>query len=105
MNKRISFKQFIYTYNFRYVNQLRSQDYDNDTCIIRIYPPTNDFYKNNWFEFGIYDFSEKEVMWKMCQEIFTKDILESYIDSICYNEDYNVVVTLYLTKESEINER
>lgn len=96
----ITFKQFIYTYNFRYVNNIKQNgDYDNDTCIIRIYPATETNERNRWFEFGIYDFSEDDYKWNICENVLSKEILNSYIESISYNEDYNNVVTIYLTKD------
>ena len=96
----ITFKQFIYTYNFRYVNDIKQNgDYDNDTCIIRIYPPSENHEKNRWFEFGIYDFSEDEYKWKICKTVLSPEILNSYVEQICYNTDYNNVVTVYLTKK------
>ena len=99
----ITFEQFIKTYNFRYVNDIKingGKDYDNDTCIIRIYPPTNEWRSHNteWFEFGLYDFSEKEATWEFCKKIFKKEIINSYIDTIEYNTDYERVVTIYLTE-------
>ena len=103
----ITFEQFIKTYNFRYVNSLKGEkDLDNDTCIIRIYPPTEEFnqYRNNWFEFGVYDFSQKEVTWDLCKRVLSKEILESYIDTIQYNDDYNAVVTVYLTKNKKMED-
>lgn len=99
----ISFEQFIKTYNFRYVNDSikAKKDIDNDTCIIRIYPPTDDFYKDNWFDFGIYDFGSKESTWECCKQILSKEIINSYVNCIQYNPDYDCEVTIYLTKEKE----
>ena len=102
----ITFKQFIYTYNFRYVNNLHgNNDCDNDTCIIRIYPPTDEFNrKSDWIELGLYDFSHKVVAWELCERTLSKNILESYIDTIQYNPDYNNVVTVYLTKDEKMED-
>lgn len=99
----ISFEQFIKTYNFRYVNDSikAKKDIDNDTCIIRIYPPTDDFYKDNWFDFGIYDFGSKESTWECCKQILSKEIINSYVNCIQYNPDYDCEVTIYLTKEKK----
>ena len=95
----ITFKQFIYTYNFRYINDIKNGDYDNDTCIIRIYPPSEMMSEKKWFEFGIYDFSGEDYKWKICEEVLSKEILNSYVEQICFNQDYHNVVTIYLTKE------
>ena len=54
----ITFEQFIKTYNFRYVNESIGDKNDlcNDTCIIRIYPPSDDnepiFHLNMLLEIG-----------------------------------------------------
>lgn len=102
----ISFEQFIKTYNFRYVNEsIRDKnDLCNDTCIIRIYPPTDDFHRDNWFDFGIWDFSHKESTWDRCKQILSKEILNSYVDCIQYNPDYDCEVTIYLTKNKEMED-
>ena len=96
----ISFEQFIKTYNFRYINDTVSHNKEigNDTCIIRIYLPTDDFYRDNWFDFGIYDFGSKESTWEMCKQILSKEILNSYVSCVQYNPEYDCEVTIYLTK-------
>lgn len=103
----ITFEQFIKTFNFRYVNDIKSKgDYDNDTCIVRIYPPTDEFkaHNNDWFEFGLYDFGEKESTWDRCKKVLAPEILNSFIDTFQYNPDYNNVVTVYLTKDKKMND-
>lgn len=100
--KRITFKQFIYTYNFRYIADKSKEPYDEDTTIIRIYLPSEDCNKDEWFEFGINNFGNNT--WKICERIFSKEILESYIESIGYNEDIENVVTVYLTNNKEVEE-
>lgn len=96
----ISFKEFINTYNFRYVNDLK-ENYNFDTQIIRIYPPSDKMERNNWFEFGVYDFSESSYKQKIIETVLSKEILESYVESISYNIDYESVVTIYLTKDKK----
>ena len=101
--KNITFKQFIYTYNFRYSNDLSDGDLSNDTVIIRIHYPIKDMYgyKDKWIEFGIYDFGCKKTTWEICEDTLSENILNSYVNNIQYNEDFNRVVTIYLTNENE----
>lgn len=97
----ITFKQFIYTYNFRCVDATKNFN-DNaweDTLIIRIYPHREDFLNIEWFEFGVYDFSNKECTWEICERVLSKDILDSYVESISYDGERDNVVTICLTKE------
>ena len=96
----IPFKEFINTYNFRYVNDLK-ENYNFDTQIIRIYPPSDKMERNNWFEFGVYDFGESSYKQKIIETVLSKEILESYVESISYNIDYESVVTIYLTKDKK----
>ena len=104
MSKRITFEQFIKTFNFRdfagYSNEYKKDIYD--TKIVRIYLPYDyDEYKENeWFEFGIYDFSEKQYTWDICKKIFNEEILKSYICSIGYNFYNNdLALEISLSKE------
>lgn len=99
--KNITFKQFIYAYNFRsYDDSKRCDDDKYNTTIIRIFPPSENFNRaSEWFEFGIYDFSNKEYTWENCEKVLSKDILDNYVESINYNEEFDNVVTIYLTKE------
>ena len=99
----ITFEQFIKTYNFRYVNESIGDKNDlcNDTCIIRIYPPSDDSYRDKWFEFGIWDFGHKEYTWDRCKQILSEEIINSYVDYIQYNPDYDCEVTVYLTNKKE----
>ena len=105
---RITFEQFIKTFNFRhyvgYSNEYKKDIYD--TKIVRIYLPLlNDDYeyeKNKWFEFGVYDFSDDKYKWEICQKIFSDEILKSYISSIGYNiYDNDLALEIYLSKESK----
>ena len=96
----IPFREFINTYNFRYVNNLQD-NYNYDTQIIRIYPPSDEIRRNDWFEFGVYDFSESSCKQKIIETVLSKEILDSYVESISFNQDYENVVTIYLTKEKK----
>lgn len=104
---RITFEQFIKTFNFRsyvgYNSEFKKDVYD--TKIIRIYLPNNEevsFKDNDWFEFGIYDFSEKGYIWDLCKNIFNDNILKSYVSQIQYNTyDIGLALEIYLSKESK----
>lgn len=96
----IPFREFINTYNFRYVNNLGT-DYNYDTQIIRIYPPSDEIRRNDWFEFGVYDFSESSYKQKIIDTVLSKEILDSYVESISFNQDYESTVTIYLTKKKK----
>lgn len=96
----IPFREFINTYNFRYINDLQD-NYNFDTQTIRIYPPSEEMNRRNWFEFGVYDFSESSCKQKIIETVLSKEILDSYVESISLNQDYEKVVTIYLTKEKK----
>lgn len=96
--KNITFKQFIANYNFRSLDKestsTNSEDcYDTQT--IRIYIDDT-----NWFDFGIYDFGTTENKIMTIEQIFSKDILNSYIDQISTKE-YSTysVIEIYLTNK------
>lgn len=99
----ISFKQFIYTFNFRYYDSSKKEECNKeDSLIIRIYYLDKDFnYKDCWFEFGIYDFGNKDATWKDCCRFLNKDILNSYIEEIRFNPEEDNVIKIWLTKEKE----
>lgn len=106
MSNRITFEQFIKTFNFRnyagYSNEFKKDIYD--TKIVRLYLPCSydEYNDNEWFEFGVYDFSEKENTWEICKKIFNDNILNSYIESIGYNiYDDNLALEISLSKESK----
>lgn len=93
----MKFKEFIKTYNFRYVNDL-GERYNLDTQTIRIYPDNDDIGRNYWFEFGVYDFGEEEYKMDICESVLSKEIMESYVEIISMNPDLEKVVTVYLKK-------
>lgn len=97
------FKDFLETYNFRYLNDLKdiNGDASYDTQIIRVYPPSDSFNRHDWFEFGVYDYSETEWKIGICEKVLTKEILNSYVESVSLNPDYEKVVTVYLTDKKE----
>ena len=108
MKERITFEQFIRTFNFRdfagYNNEFKKDVLD--TRIIRIYLPYDyDEYKEGaWFEFGINDFSETDYKWGLCEKIFSDDILNSYVATIQYNlYDVDLALQVYLSKEKKDN--
>lgn len=101
MKNNITFKQFLLTYNFRYV--LDNSEEGMDTAIIRIYPPSTEDnlkYNNYWFEFGIYDYSEDSWKIKIAEECLSQEILNSYISSFHVDEKTSTF-HVYLTKDKE----
>lgn len=92
------FREFLETYNFRYVNDL-GERYNLDTQTIRIYPDNEDKGRDYWFEFGVYDFGEEESKMGICESVLNKEIMESYVESISMNPDLEKVVTVYLRKK------
>lgn len=109
--KNITFRQFMTAYNFSYINETEwgktvRDTYNEDTHIIRIYPPLKDEeyadnYESSWFEFGIYDFTNKRVVLKKLEKILSKEIMNSYVQTISYNPESQHVVTVYLTYDEE----
>lgn len=77
--ENITFKQFLITYSFKLTNADEIDNFD-DTQAIRIHLPMEN--KDNWFDFGIYDYGTKEQKLEKLEKIFTEDILNSYIDTI-----------------------
>lgn len=94
----ITFKQFIEKYNFRYINDIQNDRYNFDTTIIRIYPDKEGAGRDYWFEFGVYDFSETKYKMDICEKVLTKEIMDSYVQTISCNPELEKVVTIYLTK-------
>lgn len=98
--KNITFKQFLITYNFRYVPSSKEEDWD--TTIVRVYP---DIYghKHFWFEFGLYDFSEASFKYDIAKSFFNEKILNSYISNFGINPNTDVF-EIYLTEEEDNDE-
>lgn len=95
----ITFRQLIETYNFRYVNDIREEKYNLDTTMIRVYLPSEEINSSEWFEFGVYDFSETSYKMGICEKALSKEVMDSYVESIGYNPSIESVVTIYLTKK------
>lgn len=98
--KRITFKQFLMTYNFRhYRDELVEKE---DSTIIRIYPGPN-YRRCFWFDFGVYNFGEKEFTYEIIKTIFNDNILNSYINDFGYNVNSDII-EIYLTDRSDEDE-
>lgn len=93
---RITFEQFINTFNFKDYFDIKKED----TKIIRIYLPISDKEDDfsNWFEFGINDFHEDKI--NNCRLIFSEKIFSSFVETI---EENNNIFTIYLTEEKYAN--
>lgn len=101
MNK-ISFEQFIMTYNFRILSnhEIESKTYNSE--VIRIYPPVEDFDSAYWFEFGVYDFGPNDFKWQICKDALSDNILKSYVDYIYFDEEL-CTLEIHLTHEKKYN--
>lgn len=96
--RRITFKQFLETFNFRdvYENNKREDVYDSK--IIRIHLPSEEFEQHEWFELGVNDFScEKgEIIGRALSE----EVKNSYVDEISIkNEENYGYIEIWLSKE------
>lgn len=99
--KKITFKQFMLTYNF-YANDPNMPSEDNDTQIIRIQlndaiakKYANDtMYWNTWFEFGLKSTFNDSVTEALINSIFTDRILNSYVSSIRTLENGVLLISL-----------
>ena len=78
----ITFKQFIYTLSIR-----RSEEPGAEGNDIRIYPDIEGYNKNNWFDLCWYDFFNKSSVWNYLEKILSKDILNSFVDTIWEDSD------------------
>lgn len=96
--KRITFEQFIKSYNFRYItnNPARVDNRDYDTGIIRIY--FDDDINNDWFEFGIYDFGHDT--WGNTKKVLDPAILNMYVEQFRYDMDVDRF-EVHLTEDKE----
>ena len=78
--KQITFKQFIRTYNFRYID-----GEDDTTRIIRIYYGDS---PEEWFEFGVYDYYDYgEWIWENVKEILNPRICNMSVKYFYYDQD------------------
>lgn len=103
--ENMSFKQFIYTFNFRYYDDSkRGENNKEDTLIIRIHYSFDDddiIDDDCWFEFGVYDFGSKDITWEYCCRFLNQKILNSYITCIRFDAEENNVVNIWVTKEKD----
>ncbi len=96
--KRITFEQFVKSYNFRCCtnNPAKPNNCDYDTGIIRIY--FDDCTNHDWFEFGIYDFGLNT--WENTKKVLNPTILNMYIEQFRYDADADSF-NVYLTEDKE----
>ena len=101
--KKITFRQFINTYNFRYCYLDERNKEIDDTTIIRIYLPNDDENTRDlWFEFWVYDFCD-DIKRNIIERSLSDEVKNSYIDYISYTEPYDKVVTIYLTNVNSLS--
>lgn len=91
--KNITFEQFINTYNFREVIPSRYADSPcrDTTKIIRINFEELAYGDYDcWFEFGVYDWAHNKH--RLVNEVLSDKILNSYVESISYSDEDNVLI-------------
>lgn len=101
--RRITFKQFVETFNFRdvYKNNEREDVYDSK--IIRIHLPSEELEQHKWFELGVNDFSceKREILGRALSE----EVKNSYVDEISIkNEENYGYIEIWLSKEENKEE-
>lgn len=105
--KRITFRQFISTYNFRDINESITKsngDYEEDAISIRIHLPFEKLsFQKDWIDLGVYDFSSDEYKMELCETFLSKEILDSYVETICLKKcgAYRDMTEIYLTLDKE----
>lgn len=91
----ITFKQFIYTINLRDIKYGKYNGEEiYDTQVIKIY---FDEFKD-WIELGWYDFTAKNSILECLEKFLNKNILESYIRDIKYDDEAEIL-TVWLIKD------
>ena len=86
----MTLKQLIDLYNFRdYRTEIETENLRYDTSIIRIYLGET-IHKDNYIEFGIYDYSEDEYKEKLYTQFLNKDILKRKVVSIYYDDEIGI---------------
>lgn len=99
--ENIPFLTFMQTYNFRECYNSEQIGEADDTQIIRIHYShiyTDEPTKNDWFEFGIYDFGPPFVTENNLRCIFNDKIINSYVSTFRMNTNTNCF-EIWLTKE------
>ena len=93
--KRISFRQFINTFNFRDFNEGNE---DNKIIRINFSLLNDDCSSHHYIDFGVYDFDGGKRA--RVEKVFSSEILDSYIESIGFAYGFENTVEIYLTKDS-----
>lgn len=96
----ITFKQFLIAFNFRDVNETGTISKEQlGTKIIRIYFGSEmHIGESEYIEFGMYDYASKKRSLEIASKVFSKDIMNSYVENI--EEDENGL-SIYLTEDKE----
>lgn len=93
----ITFKQFFYTINIR---NCYGDDIENNQIIRLI---NNNENEDNYIEIGWYDYFNKDSSWKILEKTLNKNILDSIVTDIRYEEKYNCIF-VYWANRSNMNE-
>lgn len=103
--KSITFKQFVTSHSFRYYrSDCESEDKKYNTSTIRIYYPVGeDYFKQDWFEFGIYDFGGDDYKLRQIKDIFSEKILKLYVSNFYCDDELDILV-VHLTDNKCMDE-
>ena len=98
--KRITFKQFIETFNFRDVYENNKKETVYDSKVIRIHLPSEEYEPRKWFELGVYDFYDEEE--KILYRALSEEVKNSYIDYIEIKDEENYgYIEIWLTNKEK----
>lgn len=82
-------------YNFRlYRDDLTTTYAKENSQTIRITFWEDEGFKRNWFEFGIYDYYQKEEVIKTIKKVLNKEILNREVDNIQVDDLEILEITL-----------
>lgn len=92
----ITFKQLIYTLNIRDMRYGRFEKKEIEDCqIIKIYYDDNssDSFGNmrEYLQVGWNDFFNKDTVWKTLEKFLKKEVLDSYVTDIRYNDEEEIL--------------
>lgn len=88
----ITFKQFFYTINIR---NCYGDDIKNNQIIRLIHINENE---DNYIEIGWYDYFNKDGSWKILEKTLNKNILDSIVTDIRYEEKFNCIIVYWANK-------
>lgn len=99
----ITFKQLIYTLNIRDIRYGRFEKKEiEDTQIIKIYYDDNSSesfgIERDYLQIGWNDFYNKDKVWENLEKFLKKEVLNSYVTDIKYNDEEEIL-TIWTNKK------